>query len=107
MVEETKTNPPPVNPSVGDDDAKNDSGSESATRATSSSPMRGAALMADRKIPVMFDLFKKTTVTDVERPGYHDLGWLTSNLLSSIPEVDVPIIEGSIMLCFESHLIDG
>jgi hypothetical protein len=44
-------------------------------------------------------------VTDAKRQGYHDLGWLTGNLLSSVPEVDVLTIKGSIMLCFESHLI--
>jgi hypothetical protein len=74
MPEETATNPPPVNPPINDDDARNDSGSESAVRATSSSPTRRAALMADGKIPEMFDFFKKTMVTDAERQGYHDLG---------------------------------
>jgi hypothetical protein len=28
-------------------------------------------------------------------------------MLSSIPEVDVPTIDGSVMLCFESYLIAG
>jgi hypothetical protein len=59
MAEETETNPPPVNPSVDDDDVENDSGSESTARATSYSLTRGATLMADRKIPEMFDFFKK------------------------------------------------
>jgi hypothetical protein len=106
MAEETTTNPAPINPPVDDDDAKNDSGSESAARVTYL-PTRGAALMVDRKIPEMFNFFKTTTITDVECRGYHDLGWLTGNLLSSIPEVDFPIIDSSIMLCFKSHLIAG
>jgi hypothetical protein len=107
MAEETVNNPFPVNPSVDNDDARNDFGSKSAVKVTSSSPTRGAALMADGKIPEMSDFFKKTMVMDAERQGYHDLGWLTGNLLSYIPEVDVPTVDGSVMLCFESHLIVG
>jgi hypothetical protein len=52
----------------------------------------------------MSDFFKKTMVIDTEHQGYHDLGWLTGSPLSFIPEVDVPTIDGSIVLCFESHL---
>jgi hypothetical protein len=61
--------------------------------------------MADGKIPEMFDFFKKTMVTDTECQGYHDLGWLTGNLLSSIPKVDVPTVDGSVVFYFESHLV--
>jgi hypothetical protein len=107
MAEETVNNPPPINPSVNDNNTENDSGSESAARGTSSSLTCGATLMADRKISEMSDFFKKMMVTDSERQGYHYLGWLTGNLLSSIPEVDVPTIDGSVMLCFKSHLIAG
>jgi hypothetical protein len=107
MAEETVNNAPPVNPSVdNDDDAENDSGSESVVRVTSSLTC-GTALMAGGEIPEMSDCFKKMMVTDSERQGYHDLGRLTSNLLSSIPEVDVPTINGSIVLCFKPHLIAG
>jgi hypothetical protein len=67
MAEETATNPPPVNPPIDDDDVENDSGLESAARATYSSRTCGAALMADGEIPLMFDLFKKMIVTDVEQ----------------------------------------
>jgi hypothetical protein len=57
--EETANKTLPVNPPVDDDDAGNNSGSESAVRATSSSPTRGATLMVDGKIPSMSDFFKK------------------------------------------------
>jgi hypothetical protein len=107
MAEETINNPPPVNPSANDDDAKNDYRSESIVRATSSSPTHGPALMVDGKIPEMFNFLKKMTVMDIERQGYHDLGWLAGNLFSSIPEVDVPTVGSSIVLCFESHQIVG
>jgi hypothetical protein len=107
MAEETVSNPPPVILSVDDADVENDSGSESATMTASSSPTYGFALMADGKIPEMSDFFKKTTIMDDKRQGYHDLGWLTGNLLSSILEVDVPTVDGSIVLYFESDLVAG
>jgi hypothetical protein len=51
--------------------------------------------------------FKKTTVTEDDYKAYHDRGWLAGNLLSFILEVDVPTVEGSIVLCFESQLLAG
>jgi hypothetical protein len=61
--------------------------------------------MADRKVPEMSDFFKKTTVTKEDRLAYHRFGWLTDNLLSTIPEVDVPTVHDSTIVCFESHLL--
>jgi hypothetical protein len=46
-------------------------------------------------------------VTEYDRQTYHDRGWLTGNLVSFIPEVDVPTVEGSTILCFESQLAAG
>jgi hypothetical protein len=81
------------------------SGVESITAMTS--PTHGATLMAKGKIPELSDFFKKTFVTDDERQAYHERGWLTGNIISSISEVDVPTIEGSIVVYFESHLVVG
>jgi hypothetical protein len=63
--------------------------------------------MTDRKVPEMSDFFKKTTVTEEEHRGYHMFGWLTGNLISTIPEVDVPPIHDSTITYFESYLITG
>jgi hypothetical protein len=63
--------------------------------------------MANRKVPEMSDIFKKTIVTEKERRAYHRLSWLTSNLISMIPEVDIPIEHDSTIICFESYLIVG
>jgi hypothetical protein len=38
---------------------------------------------------------------------YHDLGWLSGNLISFIPEVDVSTVEDSTVLCFECQLAAG
>jgi hypothetical protein len=59
------------------------------------------------EIPELTDFFKGTIVNEEELQAYHSYGWLTSNVLSSIPEVDVLTAHGSTVLCFESHLLAG
>jgi hypothetical protein len=66
---------------------------------TSSSPTHGVIRMDDGEIPELADFFKKTIVTETDRQTYHDLGWLSGNLISFIPKVDVPTVEGSTVLC--------
>jgi hypothetical protein len=63
--------------------------------------------MVEGEIPELADFFKKTSVTEDDRRAYHDRGWLTGNLVSFIPEVDVPTVEDSTILCFESQLAAG
>jgi hypothetical protein len=53
----------------------------------------------------MFDYWKKLMITKADRQAYHSVGWLTDDLDSSISEVDVPIVDGSTIVCFESHLV--
>jgi hypothetical protein len=96
----------PVAPSASADDSGHNFGAESAAMATSS-PTHGATRMVAGEIPELTDFFKKTTVTKDDRRAYHDRGWLTGNLVSFIPEVDVPTIEGSTIICFESQLAAG
>jgi hypothetical protein len=93
--------------SANADDSRHDSRTESTTMAASSSPTHGATKMVEGEIPELIDFFKKTTVTKDDHRAYHDRGWLTGNLVSFIPEVDVPTIEGSTILCFESQLAAG
>jgi hypothetical protein len=100
------TNPLPTNLSL-DDDAGDESEAKSTVMTNSSYPTRGAALIAKGKIPELTDFFKGTTVSEEELRAYHSHDWLTGNMLSSIPEVEVPTVTGSIVLCFESHLLAG
>jgi hypothetical protein len=104
MAMESASNPPPTNPSI-DDDTGSDSGAESTTMTTSSSLTHGACLMVKGEIPELTDFIKGTIVTEEELQGYHNHGWLTGNMLSSIPEVNVLTVHGSSILCFESHLL--
>jgi hypothetical protein len=96
----------PIAPSASADDSGHDSRVESAAMVASSLT-RGATRMMAGEIPELTDFFKKTTVTEDDRRVYHDRGWLTDNLVSFIPEVDVPTIEGSTIICFESQLAAG
>jgi hypothetical protein len=105
MAEGPSHEPIVANP-LADEDTGNDSGATSVA-ATTSSPTRGAALMVKGEILELSDFFKKTSVTNDERQAYHEHGWLTGNVISSIPEIDVSTIEGSTVICFESHLITG
>jgi hypothetical protein len=89
------------------DDSGHDSGTESTTMAAPSSPTRGTAKMAESEILELTDFFKKMIVTEDDRQAYHNRGWLTGNLVSFIPEVDVPTVESSTILCFESQLAAG
>jgi hypothetical protein len=105
MAEGPSHDPIVTNPPV-DDNTRNDSGKESIA-VTASSPTCGAALTTKGKILELSDFFKKTSITDGERQAYHERGWLTCNVISSVPDVDVPTIEGSTVICFESHLVAG
>jgi hypothetical protein len=96
----------PVAPSAIADDSGHDFGEESVAMAASS-PTRGAARMAAGEILELSDFFKKTTVTEDNRQAYHDHGWLTGNLVSFIPDVDVPTVEGSTIVFFEYQLAAG
>jgi hypothetical protein len=72
-----------------------------------SSPTRGATKKVTREIPELTDFFKKMTMTEDDRRAYHDHGWMTGNVVSFNPEVDVPTVEGSTIICFESQLAAG
>jgi hypothetical protein len=89
------------------DDSGHDSRAESTVMAASSSPTCGTTKIAEGEIPELTDFFKKTTVTEDDRRVYYDHEWLTGNLVSFIPEVDVPIVEGSTILYFECQLAAG
>jgi hypothetical protein len=91
-----------IAPSANADDSEHDSETESTAMATSSYPTRGATKMAEWEIPELIDFFKKMTMTEDDDQAYHNRGWLTDNLVSFIPEVDVPTVEGSTIVFFES-----
>jgi hypothetical protein len=106
MAEGPAHDPAAVNPSV-DEKTQSDSEAESTIMITSSSLTRSVSMMAKGEILELIDFFKKTSLSEEELQGYYRLGWLTGNVLSSIPEVDVPTVHDPSILCFESYLLAG
>jgi hypothetical protein len=88
MAEGPTDDPVAVNPSV-DDSTRSDSEAKSTSMTTSSCPTHGVSMMAKGEIPELTNFFKKTSLLKEELQGYHCLGWLTGNVLSSVPKVDV------------------
>jgi hypothetical protein len=89
------------------DEGKNDSRAESNALATSSFVTLAIIKMADNKVPEISDYWKKIKNHRSRSPSLYEFSWLTGNLMSTIPEVDVPTTHASTMVCFESHLIAG
>jgi hypothetical protein len=88
-------------------ESKSDSRMESDVLATSSSSNMAAAKMADNTTPEMVDYWKKKMVTEANRKAYHSFGWVNGGLESSVHIVEYPIVDGTTMVCFESHRVAG
>jgi hypothetical protein len=100
MARETDHNLP-----ITDEPVADDTKSDSPVMSTSSNA--ATIKIADKTVPSMSDYWKKSTINKANRKAYHSAGWLTSNLESSVSKVDVPTVDGTTMICFESHLIVG
>jgi hypothetical protein len=46
-------------------------------------------------------------VTKADHSAYHVAGWLLSGLESFIPDLEFPIVDNTVVVCFESHLAVG
>jgi hypothetical protein len=104
MASEADQNPP-VTTEPATSGNKSEPRIESDASATSSSATLATIKMADNQIPKIANYWKKSNVSEANRQAYHDFGWLMGNLISSILEVDIPTTHGSIVVCFESHLV--
>jgi hypothetical protein len=87
------------------DDTKTAYGVESNVLAASSSSNAAIEKMANKDTPMLSDYWKKSTVTEADRSAYHTTDWVGGALESFIPEVDIPTVDNSIVVYFESHLI--
>jgi hypothetical protein len=104
MAGEADQNPPvAIEPTASGN--KSNSRLESDAPATSFSATVAAIKMADNKILDIANYWKKSNVSEANRQAYHDLGSLTGNLISSVPEIDVPTTHSTTVVCFESHLV--
>jgi hypothetical protein len=87
------------------DDTKTASRVESNILAASSSSNAAIEKMANKDTPMLSDYWKKSTVTEADRSAYHTTGWVGGALESFSPEVDIPTVDNSTVVYFESHLI--
>jgi hypothetical protein len=73
----------------------------------SSSPNASAAKIVDDTVPSMSEYWNKSMISEADRKDYHSFGWLIGNLESTVPTVECPTVDGTTVVCFESHLIAG
>jgi hypothetical protein len=88
-------------------ESRSDFRMESDSPAMSTSSNAVAVKIEDKTVPNMSDYWKKTMITEANRQAYHSTGWLTGGLESSVPEIDVSMVDGSTVVYFESHLVAG
>jgi hypothetical protein len=86
---------------------KTHSAGESDVPVASSSSNEAVVKMVNKTTPVLSDYWKKSMVTKADCSAYHTAGWLGSALESFVPTVEVPMVDNSTIVCFESHLITG
>jgi hypothetical protein len=89
------------------DEIKTASRVESNVQVASSSSNVVVEKMANKTTPMLSDYWKKSTVTEADRSPHHTTGWLGGRLEYFIPEVDVSMVDNSIVVRFESHLVAG
>jgi hypothetical protein len=91
------------------DEGKTHSRGESDVLMASSSSNEAIAKMANKTTPApaLSDYWKKSTVTEANRSAYHTIGRLGGALESFVPIVEMPMVDNSTVVSFESHLIAG
>jgi hypothetical protein len=105
MAGEIGQNLPITDEPVASDNKSSSWGGGVTFRVVSSFSNMAAAKIADKTIPDMSDYWKKSTITEEDRKAYHFASWLGGGLESLVPGLDIPTVDGSTIVCFESHLI--
>jgi hypothetical protein len=80
---------------------------KSDVTVASSSSNATAENMVNKDTPMLSHYWKKSMVNEADRSAYHTTDWLGGALESFVSEVDIPMIDNSIVVCFESHLAAG
>jgi hypothetical protein len=88
------------------DENKSASRVESDALASSSSKT-AFKKMVNKTTLSMSDYWKKLTIIEDDRSAYHAAGWLGGGLESIVPTMEYPMVDGTTVVCFESHLIAG
>jgi hypothetical protein len=56
---------------------------------------------------MLYEYWKTPTVTEVDLAACHTVDWLPGRVLSSTTDLEFPMIDKTIIVCFESHLMAG
>jgi hypothetical protein len=88
------------------------SGSQSAVGAerkdaSSTSSAMASQAIANKKVPLPCEYYKKPTVIDKDISTYHATGWLFGVPICSSTTLDFPTIDRINIVCFELHLMCG
>jgi hypothetical protein len=89
------------------DENKSASGVESDVPTVSSSSNAAAAKMVNKTTPSMSDYWKKSMITEADCLAYHATGGLGGGMEFHVPKVDIPTVDDSTVVSFESHLVAG
>jgi hypothetical protein len=89
------------------DEKKSDFEMESNVSVASSSSNVASMKIVKKTTPEMIDYWKKTLVTKTDRQAYHSFNSLNGRLESTVPTVEYPTVDGTTVVCFESHLVAG
>jgi hypothetical protein len=89
------------------DEKKSDFEMESNVSVASSSSNVASMKIVKKTTPEMIDYWKKTLVTKTDRQAYHSFSSLNGRLESTVPTVEYPTVDGTTVVCFESHLVAG
>jgi hypothetical protein len=92
---------------VANFNSKASTGVESNTTSASSSSNAARQSIAKKKVPMLYEYWKASTVTEADLTAYHATGWLPDGVLSSTTDLEFPTIDKTVIICFESHRMGG
>jgi hypothetical protein len=87
--------------------SKGATGTESETASTSYSSNMAIRTMAKKEVPKLYEYWKAPTITEKGLSAYHAVGWLLGVMLYSTTSLDLPTIDQTNIVCFESYLMCG
>jgi hypothetical protein len=64
-------------------------------------------VMAERKIPNLYEYWKLLMVGEDDLSNFHAVGWLPDDLVCSPTTLEFPMIDHANIVCFESYLMCG
>jgi hypothetical protein len=62
-------------------------------------------MMAESKVPNLYEYWKSPTVGEDDISNFHVARWFPSDMVCSPTTLDFPTIDHTNIICFESHLM--